>query len=234
MRISYDWLKEFIKFNQSPEELAVLLTGSGLEVESVEKHELVEGGLDKIIVGEVLTCEKHPDADKLSKTTVDLGNGQIIPIVCGAPNVAAGQKVIVATIGATMYPKGHEPFKIKKSKIRGEVSEGMICAEDELGLGNSHDGILVLETQLPNGTPAAEYFSLESDYVLEIGLTPNRGDAASHFGVARDLKALINMPVILKDYTIKPALEKKTFNVEVQNPEACIRYCGVVISGINI
>jgi phenylalanyl-tRNA synthetase beta chain len=234
MRISYDWLKEFIEFNQSPEELSSLLTGSGLEVESVEKHELVEGGLEGIIIGEVLTCEKHPDADKLSKTTVDLGNGQIVPIVCGAPNVAAGQKVVVATIGATMYPKGSEPFKIKKSKIRGEVSEGMICAEDELGLGDSHDGILVLETQLPNGTPAAEYFSLESDYVLEIGLTPNRGDAASHFGVARDLKALINKPVVLKDYSIQSTLEKKNFSVEVLNPQACIRYCGVVISGISI
>lgn len=234
MKISYSWLKEFIEFKHSPEEIAVLLTGSGLEVESVEKHDLVEGGLSGIVIGEVLTCEKHPDADKLSKTTVDIGAGQVVPIVCGAPNVAAGQKVVVATIGATMYPKGHEPFKIKKSKIRGEASEGMICAEDELGLGNSHDGILVLDTQLPNGTPAAEYFSLESDYVLEIGLTPNRGDAASHFGVARDLKALINSPIELKDFAIKPASQKVAFNVEVQNPEACLRYCGVVITGITV
>jgi len=234
MKISYSWLKDFIEFNQSPEEVAALLTGSGLEVEAVEQHDLVEGGLSGIVIGEVLTCEKHPDADKLSKTTVDIGGGQIVPIVCGAPNVAAGQKVIVATTGATMYPKGQEPFKIKKSKIRGEVSEGMICAEDELGLGNSHDGILVLDTQLPNGTPAAEYFSLASDYVLEIGLTPNRGDAASHFGVARDLKALINSPVVLKDFAIQSTSANGDFKVEVQNPQACIRYCGVVISGITI
>jgi len=234
MKISYSWLKDFIDLEESPSEIGALLTGSGLEVEGIEKHELIEGGLEGLVIGQVLTCEKHPDADKLSKTTVDLGGGIIVPIVCGAPNVAAGQKVIVATVGATLHPKGHEPFKIKKAKIRGEASEGMICAEDEIGLGEGHDGIMVLSTDLPAGTPAARYFELEPDYIFEIGLTPNRGDAASHYGVARDLKALLKRNLRKPDYTVAAPEATTPFSVEVSNNESCIRYSGVVISGINV
>lgn len=234
MKISYSWLKEFIDLQESPAEIGALLTGSGLEVENVEKHELIEGGLEGLVIGEVITCEKHPDADKLSKTTVNVGNGVVVPIVCGAPNVAVGQKVIVATVGATLYPKGHDPFKIKKAKIRGEVSEGMICAEDEIGLGDGHDGIMVLSTDLPAGTPAARYFGLEPDYIFEIGLTPNRGDAASHYGVARDLKALLKRELRKPDHTIVNAEATIPFSVEVDNNEACIRYSGVVVSGIQV
>ncbi len=176
-----------------------MLTQSGLEVEGISRFEPVKGGLEGLVIGEVITCDKHPDADRLKVTTVDIGLNAPVPIVCGAPNVAAGQKVVVATVGATLYPSEGEPFKIKKSKIRGEVSEGMICAEDEIGLGESHDGIMVLDTDLPVGSPAAAYFNIQDDTVLEIGLTPNRADAASHIGVARDLKALLKREVKLPD-----------------------------------
>jgi phenylalanyl-tRNA synthetase beta chain len=234
MKISYQWLQEFIELKESPERTAELLTKAGLEVESVDAFESLKGGLKGLVVGEVLTCEKHPGADKLSKTTVDVGNGTILPIVCGAPNVAAGQKVVVATVGTTVYPVSGEPFKINKAKIRGEVSEGMICAEDEIGLGVSHDGILVLTTELPNGTPAAELFDVTSDAVLEIGLTPNRADAASHLGVARDLVALLRKP--LKNF-------QKPFNasggscpvsISIETPESCLRYSGLVISNLEV
>lgn len=234
MKISYNWLKEFIAINESPEEVAALLTGSGLEVEGIEEFEQVPGGLKGLVIGEVLSCEKHPAADRLSLTKVNLGEAGIVPIVCGAPNVAAGQKVVVATVGTTLYPSGHEPFKIKKSKIRGEASEGMICAEDEIGLGASHDGILVLDTDLPAGTPAAEFFNLESDIVFEIGLTPNRGDATSHFGVSRDLKALLNRPLTFREFSVELPENKQPFSVEVQNTQACLRYCGVTISGLKV
>src|SRR6478609_3741940 len=163
MKISYNWLKDHIELNEDADTIAALLTKSGLEVESVEEFESIKGGLKGLVIGKVLTCEKHPGADKLSKTTVDVGSGTILPIVCGAPNVAAGQTVVVATVGTTVYPLSGEPFKISKAKIRGEVSEGMICAEDEIGLGKSHDGIMVLATELPVGTPAAQYFKIESD-----------------------------------------------------------------------
>ena len=234
MKISLNWLKEYIDFTQSAEEIAALLTASGLEVEGLEKVEKVPGGLEGVVIGEVLSCQKHPNADKLSVTTVDTGT-EVVPIVCGAPNVAAGQKVAVATVGATLYPSEGEPFKIKKAKIRGEASEGMICAEDELGLGSSHAGIMVLDTQLPNGTPAAEYFDLGSDVVLEIGLTPNRADAASHMGVARELQALLHKKMNLPDVSsFRIENTDNQVEVEVQNLEACPRYTGLTISDIQV
>ncbi len=192
MTISTNWLKEYIDIPESPEEISHLLTSTGLEVESLEVHETVKGGLQGLVVGEVLTCAKHPNADKLSLTTVDVGSNRILPIVCGAPNVAVGQKVIVAVPGTTLHPLKGEPFTIKSTKIRGEQSEGMICAEDEIGLGDNHEGIIVLKTTTPNGTPASHFYNVQTDYVLEIGLTPNRADAASHVGVARDIKASKN------------------------------------------
>ncbi len=233
MKISYNWLKNYIDIPESPEDIGQLITFTGLEVESVEVHEAVKGGLLGLVVGEVLTSAKHPNADKLSVTTVDVGNGTILPIVCGASNVAAGQKVIVAKPGTTVYPAKGEAFTIKKAKIRGEQSEGMICAEDEIGLGESHDGIIVLTTDKPNGTPAAQYYNMQSDYVLEIGLTPNRIDAASHLGVARDIRASQKRE-IRKPSVDQFKIDNKnlTIDIEVQNTEACPRYAGLTISGI--
>jgi phenylalanyl-tRNA synthetase beta chain len=234
MKISINRLKDFILLNHTSEEIADMLTQSGLEVEGIEKFESVPGGLVGIVIGEVLTCEPHPNADKLSLTTVDVGN-EVVPIVCGASNVAKGQKVAVATVGATLYPAGGDSFVIKKAKIRGEASQGMICAEDELGLGHSHEGIMVLDTDLPNGTPAAEFFDIKNDEVLEIGLTPNRADAASHLGVARDLKA------ILKSEVCKPSVEEfavdnnsRPFQVEVESAEDCPRYAGLTVSNLKV
>jgi phenylalanyl-tRNA synthetase beta chain len=192
MKISYNWLSTLIKTDLSAEACATRLTACGLEVEGIEEIESVPGGLRGLVVGSVESCEKHPDADRLHLTKVNIGTGELLSIVCGAPNVAAGQKVIVATIGAKLYPTEGEPFEIKKSKIRGALSEGMLCAEDEIGLGKSHAGIMVLPETTAVGTPAAEYFQVETDTLLEIGLTPNRSDAASHLGVARDLAAILN------------------------------------------
>ncbi len=235
MKISVNWLKEYININLATEALGDALTAGGLEVEGLETIESVKGGLQGVVIGEVLTCEKHPGADKLNKTTVDLGDGNIAPIVCGAPNVAAGQKVVVATVGTTLYPDGGEGFKIKKAKIRGEVSMGMICAEDELGLGVSHDGIMVLTTDLPNGTPAADYFKLKSEEVFEIGLTPNRADAASHVGTARDIVALtgetLRMPNI---EAFKIDNHDLPMEVIVEDQAACPRYSGLTISGVTV
>jgi len=236
MKISYKWLKELIEITETPEEIGKLLTATGLEVEDIEEIESIKGGLKGVVIGEVLTCEKHPEADRLKITTVDVGLAEPLSIVCGAANVAAGQKVVVATVGAVLYPTGSdEPLVLKKSKIRGALSEGMICAEDELGIGTSHEGILVLETQLPNGTPAAEYFGISSDYLIEIGLTPNRADAASHFGVARDLKAVlgrnINLPSV-ETFQIDNHL--LPMEVKVENEEACPRYSGLTISGLKV
>ena len=185
MKISYKWLKELLKFNLTAEETAAYLTDCGLEVEGIELFETVKGGLRGLKIGEVLTCEPHPNSDHLHVTTVNVGEEEPLHIVCGAPNVAAGQKVVVATIGTVLY-NGDESFTIKKSKLRGELSEGMICAEDEIGLGTSHDGIMVLPEEAVPGTPAADYFKVEADTIFEIGLTPNRCDAICHFGVARD------------------------------------------------
>ncbi|MBC7919517.1 MAG: phenylalanine--tRNA ligase subunit beta [Ferruginibacter sp.] len=240
MKISLNWLNQYISLAEPAAEIAGLLTGSGLEVERIDEVESIPGGLRGLVIGEVLTCVKHPAADKLSLTTVDTGNGVVSPIVCGAPNVRVGQKVVVAAVGTTLHPTGAdglpgEPFTIKKAKIRGEASEGMICAEDEIGLGTSHEGILVLDTDLPNGTPAAVYFGRQTDYSLEIGLTPNRADAASHLGVARDLKALLKRPVQLPsvaDFRVdSPAFSPA---VLVENPAACPRYCGLTLGGLTV
>ncbi|AUD02694.1 phenylalanine--tRNA ligase subunit beta [Spirosoma pollinicola] len=235
MEVSYKWLQEFIELPESPEEVGKLLTATGLEVEGIEKIDAVPGGLEGVVIGQVLTCTKHPDADKLSLTTVDVGTDQPLPIVCGAPNVAAGQKVVVALVGTTLHPTSGEPFQIKKAKIRGMASEGMICAEDEIGLGTSHAGIMVLDTQLPNGTPAARYFKLESDYQIAIGLTPNRIDAASHYGTARDLKAVLNRPLTLPSVeAFEVANTDLTLDVQVDDLDACPRYAGITLSGLTV
>lgn len=238
MKISYSWLKEYINIDIEPEKVAKILTSIGLEVEGLEKVQAIKGGLEGVVIGEVLTCEKHPDADKLSKTTVNVGNGEPLHVVCGAPNVAAGQKVAVATVGTKLYFNDQE-IVIKKAKIRGELSEGMICAEDELGLGKSHAGIMVLDPSAVIGTPAKDYFKIEDDYLLEIGLTPNRIDAASHYGVARDLAAYFNLEKPTK--ANKPSvdtfkIDNNSFNipVEILNPEACPRYSGITISNIKV
>ncbi len=236
MKISYNWLRELIEFEETPEEIGKLLTATGLEVESIEEVAAIRGGLKEVVIGQVVTCEKHPEADRLHLTTVDVGQDGLLPIVCGAPNVAAGQKVVVAKVGAVLYPQdSEEPLSIKKAKIRGAVSEGMICAEDELGLGTSHAGILVLDTELPNGTPAAQYFNRHPDYRIEIGLTPNRADAASHYGVARDLKAVLNHPIQLPlAEHFEVANEDLPVEVIVRNTEAAPRYAGVTLSDITV
>ena len=239
MRISYSWLKDYLKTEQGPEELSKILTDIGLEVESLEKEESVKGGLEGIVIGYVVECVQHPNADKLSVTKVDVGGPELLQIVCGASNVAKGQKVPVATIGTTLY-SGEESFKIKKSKLRGVDSEGMICAEDELGLGHSHDGIMVLDPATPVGTPAREYFNIEDDYAFEIGLTPNRIDAASHFGVARDLaafffahgeKATLTLPSV---EAFKVDNTSRPIKITVENSEACPRYTGITVSGLTV
>lgn len=239
MTISYSWLKNYIKTDIDAIEAARMLTAAGLEVEGIEQVEAIPGGLQGLVVGHVLTCGKHPDADKLSITTVDVGGEAPLQIVCGAPNVAVGQYVIVAIVGAKLYPSdGSEPFAIKKSKIRGVESFGMICAEDEIGVGQSHDGIIVLDREFAVGTPAAKVFDIESDTVLEIGLTPNRVDAASHYGVARDLAALLAMNGVAAKAELPSVAAFKAGNdkvsVEVLNHDAAPRYMGVVVRGVKI
>ena len=238
MKISYNWLKEYIKTDLNPEEMAVILTDIGLEVEGIESFQSVKGGLEGIVIGKVKTSEKHPNADKLTITTVDIGSEKNLRIVCGAPNVAAGQKVPVAIIGATLY-SGNKEFVIKRTKIRGELSEGMICAEDELGLGASHKGIMVLDETAKIGTPAKDYFRIESDTIFEIGLTPNRIDGGSHYGVARDLSAFLKQKG--DSCVVKPSVDNfKADNhllpieVDIENQEACPRYSGLTIQGINV
>lgn len=246
MDISYKWLKRYIDFDLSPRELAATLTSLGLECDTVEEVESIRGGLRGVVIGKVLTCEEHPDSDHLHVTTVDLGNGEHVQIVCGAPNVAAGQTVVVATVGTTLYD-GDKEFQIKKSKIRGKESFGMICAEDELGLGNDHAGIMVLPEGVKPGTPASEYFNVESDYRLEVELTPNRVDAASHYGVARDLKAkewcLIAQGEKAGEYpeiSVPDASALTTDRqdgaviVKVEDEEGCPRYSGITIRGVEV
>ncbi len=241
MKISYNWLKQFINIDLKSEDTADVLTDLGLEVEGVEKFESLKGGLEGVVIGHVLTCVQHTNADKLKVTTVDIGSGAPIQIVCGASNVAVGQKVPVATIGTKLYDKEGESFEIKKGKIRGEESHGMICAEDELGLGDSHDGIMVLDSSLVPGTPAAKVFKIETDEVFEIGLTPNRADAMSHWGVARDLRAgLIQRDgkhyELITPSVNKFKVDKRTFKVDVKVniPKLAPRYCGITISGITV
>ncbi len=238
MQISYNWLKQFLPIDWEPTRVAELLTDLGLEVEGISEFESVRGGLLGVVVGHVLTCEKHPNADKLTLTTVDIGNEEPLQIVCGAPNVAKGQKVPVATVGTTLYMNDGESLKIKKGKIRGEVSEGMICAEDELGLGDDHQGIMVLESTLEPGTPLSELIEVESDHVFEIGLTPNRADAMSHYGVARDLKAGLRQKGIQKEL-LTPSVSNfivanrsRKISVSVEDHNLAPRYCGVTISNM--
>ena len=240
MKISYNWLKQFIKIDWDAEKTGNLLTDLGLEIEGIETFESVPGGLKGIVVGHVLECDQHPNADRLKITKVDLGNGEVVQIVCGAPNVAKGQKVPVATIGTSLYDEDGNPFKIKKGKIRGEESHGMICAEDELGLGKSHDGIMILDKNIATGTLGSDIFEVENDCVFEIGLTPNRADAMSHLGVARDLKAgLLRNEVLVKLITPSNSsfgVENRTHKIDIQvnNNNLAPRYCGVTISGVKV
>lgn len=241
MKISYNWLMEYLPEPVHIDDLSNILTSIGLEVESVEKSEAIKGSLQGLIIGKVLSREKHPDADKLSLTTVELGNGNIVPIVCGAPNVAAGQTVVVAPVGATVYPTSGEPFLIKKAKIRGYASEGMICAEDEIGLGKSHDGIMVLPDDAPVGQPAAAYFKVAAaDMTISIGLTPNRTDAMSHIGVARDVCAYLNhhkgtrYTVQNPDLTPAEPEASLTIDVTIEDSDACPRYMGTCIEGVKV
>lgn len=246
MNISYKWLRRFIDFDLEPKELTAALTSLGLECDHVEEVESIPGGLKGIVIGKVLTCEAHPDSDHLHITTVDLGEGEPATIVCGAPNVAVGQTVVVATVG-TVLKAGEKELKIKKSKIRGVESSGMICAEDEIGVGHSHAGIIVIEEDVKPGTPASEYYNVESDYVLEVELTPNRVDAASHLGVARDLKALFareiaesgssQMPPEVRMQSVEGFQPDRTdgaVKIRVDNPEACPRYSGVTIRNVEV
>lgn len=241
MNLSYNWLKKYIEFDLSPEKLSEILTDCGLEVEKMERVQSIKGGLEGIVIGEVLTCEKHSNADTLSVTTVNIGNGIVLPIVCGAPNVAAGQKVPVAVVGTTLYD-GDNGFQIKKSKIRGEFSEGMICAEDELGLGSDHEGIMVLDANATVGSKAKDYFKIVDDFRYEIGLTPNRADATSHIGSARDLVAVINQTNGNKNAKLrlpdvrnfKADNSNLDIDVIVEDTDACPRYSGLTISNIEV
>lgn len=239
MNISYNWLKEYVNFDLTADEVAAALTSIGLETGGVEEVQTIKGGLEGIVIGEVLTCEPHPNSDHMHITTVNLGDGEPVQIVCGAANVAAGQKVVVATLGTKLYD-GDECFTIKKSKLRGVESNGMICAEDEIGIGTSHDGIIVLPADAVPGTPAKEYYNIKSDYVLEVDITPNRADACSHYGVARDLYAYL-VQNGYKAELKKPSVEAfKVDNhdldiaVTVENNEACPRYAGVTVHGVTV
>jgi phenylalanyl-tRNA synthetase beta chain len=240
MKISNNWLKDYIKTDLSSEKIGAFLTDIGLEVEGIEKYESVKGSLEGIVVGKVLTCEQHPNADKLKKTTVDVGDGNILNIVCGAPNVAANQTVPVAVVGTKIYDKNGNFFEIAKAKIRGEVSEGMICAEDELGLSDDHGGIMVLDEETYKvGEPFAKYFSLTNDEVYEIGLTPNRTDAMSHYGVARDLNAFLSNNGLKSEFekissTIVKSENEHGFELEVEDSELCPRYIGAIIENIKV
>ena len=241
MKISLNWLKSYLPLEMEPSKIGEILTDIGLEVEGMEQIESIKGGLEGLVIGNILTCEKHPDADKLQITTVNVGEEEPLHIVCGAPNCAAGQTVVVATHGTVLYPTDGDSFKIKKGKIRGQVSEGMICAEDEIGMGSSHDGIIVIEEAIKPGTAAKDYFKIETDIVYEIGLTPNRCDATSHLGVAEDLLAYLKINNDYEGQIEYPNLvdfqvqaETLPFKVEVLNEEACPRYSGITISNLTV
>jgi len=240
MKTSLSWLRRYIDIDLSIDDLSEVLTTIGLEVEGIDEVEMIQGGLKGVVVGEVKTCEKHPDADKLNVTTVNIGGEEDLQIVCGAPNCAAGEKVLVATLGTMLY-NADEPWKIKKGKIRGQLSEGMLCAEDELGLGAGHDGILLLPKETIVGTPAAEYFNIESDTVFDIGLTPNRSDATSHLGVAKDLCAYLKINNNYSNDAKEPdisafSVEYSSYpiEVEVMDKVACPRYSGITLTGIRV
>ena len=240
MKISINWLKDYVETNSPPEEISEILTNLGLEVEKLSPFESVKGGLSGIVAGKVLKCEKHPDADRLKVTSIDLGNNEISEIVCGAPNIEKGQIVPVAKVGSKIYPNDGSEIKIKKSKIRGVVSNGMVCAEDEIGLGESHDGIMILDNNINPGTPMSEIFNVENDNILEIGLTPNRSDAMSHYGVARDLKAFYDLKS-LKSKIILPSINDfesvksdENFKINVDNTDKCPFYSGVIIKNIKV
>ena len=239
MKISFKWLKNYLDFQLTPERISEILTDTGLEIEGLHSFEEIQGGLEGIVIGEVMSCEPHPDADRLKVTTVNLGD-EIVQIVCGAPNVRKGIKVVVSKVGATLYPKGEKPFKIKKAKIRGVESVGMICAEDEIGLGVAHEGIIILPDSAKVGLEASHYFEIYRDHQLEIGLTPNRCDAMGHIGVARDLKAFLNfhenanLEIKLPESVIKTgtALQNKGIKINIENPELCPRYIGAVLDNV--
>src|SRR5450432_1888253 len=241
MTISYNWLSEYLPVTIEPERLSKILTSLGLEVESLEQYEELKGGLKGLVVGEVLECSQHPNADKLKLTKVAVGTDAPLQIVCGAPNVAAGQKVIIAPVGATIYPKNGEPLTMKLAKIRGEESYGMICAEDEIGLSDNHAGIMVLPANIKAGTPAATYFQPYTDWIYEIGLTPNRMDAMSHLGVSKDVCAYLTHHD-KKDCKVKapfnnsfkPDNNSLTITVSIENKNACQRYSGVTLSGVTV
>jgi len=243
MKISFNWLKEYLDFDLTPQKTAEILTDTGLEVEGLEKHESIKGGLEGLVVGEVMSKEQHPNADRLSITQIDIGNNELLNIVCGAPNVDKGQKVVVATVGTTIYPTEGDDFKIKRSKIRGVESLGMLCAEDEIGIGKSHDGIMILDDEAKIGKPLKEILNIENDWLIEIGLTPNRADGMSHIGVARDLlAALKTQDESYKSKSLKwPEtsdfkVENTNYNVdiEVKDHEACPRYVGITLSNVKV
>lgn len=241
MTISYNWLSEYLPQTIAPEELSKILTSIGLEVESMEKYESIQGGLNGLLIGEVLTCEQHPNADKLKKTTVNIGKNEPLQIVCGALNVAVGQKVVVAPVGTTIYPTSGEPLTMKIAKIRGVESYGMICAEDEIGIGESHAGIMILPADLQPGTPANEYFNTYNDVIYEIGLTPNRMDAMSHIGVAKDVCAYLSYhkgqeikPVLPYTNELQPDSQDLPISVTIENEDACRRYAGVSITNVQV
>ena len=239
MKISFKWLKNYLDFQITPERISEILTDTGLEIEGLHSFEEIQGGLEGIVIGEVMSCEPHPDADRLKVTTVNLGD-EIVQIVCGAPNVRKGIKVVVSKVGATLYPKGEKPFKIKKAKIRGVESVGMICAEDEIGLGVAHEGIIILPDSAKVGLEASHYFEIYRDHQLEIGLTPNRCDAMGHIGVARDLKAFLNfhenanLEIKLPESVIKTGTtsQNKGIKINIENPELCPRYIGAVLDNV--
>ena len=239
MNISYNWLKEYVDFSWSPDELAKILTSAGLEVEGVEKVESIKGGLEGLVIGEVLTCEKHTNSDHLHVTDVNIGQGEPLHIVCGAPNVAAGQKVVVATVGSILY-NGDEEFEIKKAKIRGEPSFGMICSETEIGVGNNSDGIIVLPGDTQVGMLAKDYYKVEEDYILEIDITPNRADACSHYGVARDILACLiqqGEQAEIRKFSVDQFKVENTdldIPVVVENKEACPCYAGITMKGVTV